>query len=104
MPYITYEEYGMDTAWFDPNHRMTIDTSEKTYEPLKSGAKGEEVEELQYMLAELGLLRIAPDGKYGTETTSAVRKYQKAMGLENTGVADEETLRSIMSGAPLKTE
>lgn len=104
MPYITYEDYGMDTAWFNPNNRLIVDTSSETYEPLKSGSKGKEVEELQYRLAELDLLRIAPDGKYGTETSSAVRKYQKAMELENTGVADEETLRLIMSGAPLKNE
>lgn len=49
------------------------------------------------MLVEMGYPAGMPDGDFGAKTEAAVIAYQKAMGLETTGVADETTLRLILT-------
>lgn len=52
------------------------------------GSSGEGVKQLQQKLIDLGYLYGKPDGKYGNYTAEAVKEAQKAMGLEETGIAD----------------
>lgn len=52
---------------------------------------------MQAMLVEMGYPAGMPDGDFGAKTEAAVIAYQKAMGLETTGVADETTLRLILT-------
>jgi hypothetical protein len=59
---------------------------------LQPGDAGTEVEALQHRLTELGYWLGEPDGVYGDLTTQAVLAFQKAGGLERTGVANEDTL------------
>ena len=52
---------------------------------------------LQNRLIELGYLDDAADGTYGENTQTAVREFQKANGLEATGIADPETQQKVYS-------
>ena len=62
-----------------------------TYETLAKGAKSDAVLELQNRLYELGYLNDDRDGNFGNKTQTAVKKFQAAVGLEATGIADAET-------------
>lgn len=69
--------------------------------PLRSlalGDTGDAVLDLQNRLAELGYWVGPVDGRYGQLTQQAVYAFQKAAGLERSGVADPPT-RDVLSGA-----
>ena len=65
------------------------------YETLKKGDQGTSVKTLQEKLKALGYLTGAADGKYGAGTETAVKNFQKAAGLTETGTADPETLPAV---------
>lgn len=56
------------------------------YRDLVAGVKGEDVAELQSALAHLGFLTGAVDGRFGHDTTRAVKAWQRSTGSEQTGV------------------
>ena len=58
---------------------------------LKPGMSGTEVIELQKVLADHGYLTAIPTGYYGAQTTAAVKKLQKAYGLDQLGVVGPAT-------------
>jgi len=62
------------------------------YTPLQNGSKGNDVKKLQQKLTDLGLLESRIDGDFGDKTRAAVSKYQRRNGLEQTGIADQQTL------------
>ncbi len=62
---------------------------------LKNGSKGAAVTELQTRLNDLGFSVGTVDGKYGNKTVQAVKAFQKAMGLNATGKADDDTMDSM---------
>ena len=64
-------------------------------ESLEPGAKGEEVMAMQRFLKEQGYFQGTPSPTYGPATKKAVQKFQKANGLEETGIADSETIKCI---------
>ena len=57
------------------------------YALLKEGDSGDAVTRLQARLVELGYANGTPNGSYANATVSAVRLFQRAVGLEETGVA-----------------
>lgn len=59
---------------------------------LAMGSAGEAVVMLQKNLKELGYYDGDCAGKLGKATVTAIKEYQKDMGLESTGVADRDTL------------
>lgn len=63
---------------------------------MKSGDSGAHVLRLQNLLDRHGYLFSKPDGDYGGFTEAAVKTFQKAHGLEVTGIADEATQRRLM--------
>ncbi len=63
----------------------------KVYETLAKGAKSDAVMDLQNRLYELGYLNDDRDGNFGGKTQTAVKLFQAAVGLEATGIADNET-------------
>ncbi len=63
---------------------------------LRSGSRGDEVQELQAALIKLGYLGGTPDGIFGRNTENAVRKFQKASGLKADGLAGTQT-RELLS-------
>ena len=61
----------------------------KTWTPIKKGAKGAKVKEIQT------LLKINTDGDFGSGTETAIKNFQKKSKLTVTGVVDEETYRQL---------
>ncbi len=61
---------------------------------LRPGAKGKDVKELQEYLVALGY-KLQVDGKYGKETTAAVKAFQQAQSLKTDGKAGPRTLGRI---------
>lgn len=57
---------------------------------LKEGSKGDDVRSLQEYLQGQGAYSEG-DGVFGSKTTEAVQFFQNSMGLEATGIVDEET-------------
>ena len=51
------------------------------YRDMKRGDEGEDVRQLQSMLVELGFTQRDPDGKFGSGTRTAVRAWQKSLGV-----------------------
>ncbi len=65
-------------------------------EDLKVGAEGDDVKEIQEILAsDPTLLGAKPTGYYGPLTEAAIKKFQERYGLPVTGVVDEAT-REVM--------
>ena len=67
------------------------------YLPLKRGDRGTRVSRMQAELKALGYYAGATDGVYGSGTEKAVSAFQKQEGLNETGQADEETLKALFS-------
>lgn len=67
------------------------------YQTLQEGDQGEDVYNMQARLDELGYLETDYDGYYGEHTAGCVREFQKNNGLEETGVADQDTQRKLFS-------
>lgn len=63
---------------------------------VKKGDKGEGVRQLQLRLAELGYYTGKQDGVFGDELVTAVKLFQKAHSIEQTGAADRAT-RTVMN-------
>jgi peptidoglycan hydrolase-like protein with peptidoglycan-binding domain len=61
--------------------------------PLRRGAKGAQVTQLQRVLKETGNDPGKIDGDFGARTEAAVLAFQRARGVAATGVVDETTLR-----------
>ncbi len=59
------------------------------------GAFGPKVQELQESLNKQGYNVGTPDGKFGKDTETGVKKWQEANGLKPTGVVDGNTLEAI---------
>lgn len=62
---------------------------------LKRGDSGDDVFALQQMLWETGFIFEEPDGAFGRNTEEAVKWFQEYAGLEQTGVADEDTMSAL---------
>jgi N-acetyl-anhydromuramyl-L-alanine amidase AmpD len=65
---------------------------------LKQGAEGYQVKRLQRLLEERGFSPGAADGIFGPDTTKAVKKAQKANGLEADGIAGPLTWHALLAG------
>lgn len=64
--------------------------------PIQRGDSGYHVKLLQGALKTIGIT-ITVDGIYGPNTESAVKSFQKAHGLVETGVADAQTVQVLYS-------
>ncbi|MGI6120164.1 MAG: spore cortex-lytic enzyme [Desulfosporosinus sp.] len=62
---------------------------------LGMGSKGPEVVELQKKLVQLGYVLGPIDGKYGSKTEAAVRRFQKERGLRVDGLAGTQTINEL---------
>ena len=68
----------------------------------QKGSTGDSVEKLQQALKIKGYYKGAVDGIYGDGTVSAVKAYQKAVGISQTGKADYATIMKLF-GSVLTT-
>ena len=62
---------------------------------LSIGSKGSEVVKLQQALIDQGYLNGKADGDFGKKTEEAVKAFQRANNLPETGVADSDTQASL---------
>ena len=60
-------------------------------ETLLAGDEGKAVEALQIALTELHFFNGAVDGLYGVKTANGIRRVQRRLGLEETGIFDHNT-------------
>ncbi|HQI82592.1 MAG TPA: AAA family ATPase [Deltaproteobacteria bacterium] len=60
-------------------------------------AAGDKVEEIQQVLAHMGVLDIEPNGVYGIETAKGVERFQEIFGLRRDGIVGHETMVLIRS-------
>lgn len=72
-------------------------SSAPEYEQLNPDDQSEDVYKMQERLEELGFLDAEYDGYYGDHTTECVKEFQRVNGLEQTGVADVDTLKRLYS-------
>jgi spore cortex-lytic enzyme len=61
----------------------------------KQGSTGDEVTKIQSKLKSLGFYTGEIDGKFGVNTSAAVRKFQQHHGLKADGVAGTQTLAAL---------
>jgi len=62
---------------------------------LGRGSKGPEVTELQKKLVQLGYVVGTVDGKFGSKTEAAIRRFQKEHGLRVDGLAGTQTIKEL---------
>lgn len=55
------------------------------FREISAGMEGADVRQLQQMLGELGYYQAGVDGKVEAETTAAITRWQKTLGVEETG-------------------
>ena len=67
------------------------------------GSSGDDVEKLQQALKIKGYYKDVVDGKYGNNTVKAVKAYQKAMKLSQTGKADYDTIKKLFGNVSYTT-
>lgn len=71
---------------------------------VQRGDKGDEAKAVQERLIELGFLAGAADGDFGAKSEAAVKLFQKANGLEETGIADSMTQHVMYSARAIDKE
>ena len=76
-----------------------LEPYEMVYVPLKKTTYSWEARLLQEKLIAMGYLTGTPDGVYGDGCVSAIKAYQKDHGMEETGEADADLVRTILEGA-----
>lgn len=75
-------------------------TGEDTSEVLsRLGSRGDEVRQIQRKLKELGFFNGTVDGIYGVKTQSAVRSFQRSVGITADGIAGQKTLLYLGLGS-----
>lgn len=62
---------------------------------LGRGSKGSEVTELQKRLVQLGYVLGPVDGKFGSKTEAAIKRFQKEHGLRVDGLAGTRTIQEL---------
>ncbi len=75
------------------------------YSVLKNGMRGsEEIEALQQRLTDLGYFSSEVDGDFGTKTVRAVKAFQRAVGMDDDGIASVEMQEKLFAAdAPVAT-
>ncbi len=72
--------------------KATETKQEATQVLSKLGSRGDEVRRIQTKLRSLGFFNGSIDGIYGVKTQSAVRQFQKSVGITADGIAGKKTL------------
>lgn len=71
---------------------------------VQRGDKGDEAKRVQEKLIELGFLAGVADGDFGKKSEAAVRLFQKANAIEETGIADSMTQHIMYSSRVINKE
>ena len=78
--------------------------SRDNYTPVRKGAVGSDVRNLESALLTLGYLDSVPGTSYSDYTAWCVQRFQKACGMSATGEADVATLRVLYGGKGPKSD
>ncbi|WP_246027882.1 cell wall hydrolase [Paenibacillus xylaniclasticus] len=62
---------------------------------MKIGSEGNNVIDLQQRLRMLGYLTAQADGKFGTQTASAVKRFQRGAGIIQNGIVGQTTMHAL---------
>ena len=76
-----------------------LEPYQMVYVPLKKTSYCWEAYLLQEKLVAMGYLTGSPDGVYGDGCVAAIKAYQKDHGMEETGEADADLVRTILESA-----
>ena len=84
-------EVTQGTALYTVNLRpvVTAEGAVPMFRSIGDGTEGPDVAQVQGMLSVLGHYRGTTDGKVGDGTVTAIKRWQKALGLEESGVIGE---------------
>ena len=77
---------------------LALGMSASALAELQQGDWGDDVRALQRLLIQGQWLNNIADGSYGPRTEDAVKAYQRALGLEETGVADDQLIAWLEAG------
>ena len=97
LPFVDYGD-----ATFTGGSSAKPDTAETEYtlgtRTLKNGSRGTDVKAMQEFLLQLGyaLPKSGADGKFGTETETALKAFQKKAGVKQDGTYGSETHAALM--------
>ncbi|MBQ6003750.1 MAG: peptidoglycan-binding protein [Clostridia bacterium] len=80
------------------NTRETLFSDTVNAYAIYLGEESAEIKVLQTRLYNLGYMTTAPDGKYGKDTVSAVKRFQERNGLISDGYLGTSTKDLLMSG------
>lgn len=79
-----------------PAETQTTTAATSDYQTLKTGDKNKDVKKMQERLLKLGYIgQESCTGYFGEYTEKIVKRFQKKAGLEQTGIADNETLTRL---------
>lgn len=84
--------------------RALFATSTSKYETLRPGDSGTAVRQLQTTLKQKGYYTGTVDGDYGSGTTTAVKAFQKKMGITADGIAGDTTLSALYSSDAVNSD
>lgn len=88
--------YGKKTEAAYKKYLKSLEEVGEKRRELKKKDKGDDVKDLQKMLNESGLVdKIQADGVFGPKTEEALKKYQKAKGLTESGILDKDTIEAL---------
>lgn len=82
-------ERGQAIYWVDDTPVVLLYGTLPTYRPLAPDTEGTDVEQFENNLSALGYGGFTVDKKYTTQTVTAVKKWQKSLGLPETGTIEQ---------------
>ena len=97
-----------DSYWGEDNNPLSLNRYTYThndpiqfldptgYAVLKKGSQGDGVVAIQEMLKDLGYNTGKVDGKYGSNTEAAIKKFQKDNGLKADGIVGNQSLTALV--------
>lgn len=96
--------FDNDTGWAyvgidsQRGYMLLKHLNKNSYSTLSNGSSGDAVLTLQKALEAKGYFDGVPAGNYNSLTTTAVSRFQSAVGLSATGTADQTTQRILYGG------
>lgn len=92
--YCPWISYGSAAQPAKPVEENTVTI---TLKELKKGSENAQVKTVQRILSSLGYSLGSIDGDFGSKTETAVKKFQKAKGLDADGVVGKDTWTKLLS-------
>lgn len=92
------------TASSSESSSTKVLTAPEITETLQTGAQGDDVFTIQERLAQLGYLTSEYDGYFGDVTAEAIKAFQKANSIKETGTATKETVKAMFADSAISAK